>query len=115
MLRGHVAFLRGHARSVHGRADVRVVLLHALPYELRGALHVCFHHDDFVFLCKNEVFCLCLKETIEFKVQEGGGEREREKREKKEERERDKKGKNQTKKNDKKLSKQTTHFCCCCC
>ena len=61
MLRGHVAFLRGHARSVHGRADVRVVLLHALPYELRGALHVCFHHDDFlaydfVFLCKNEVF-----------------------------------------------------------
>jgi len=62
MLRGHVAFLRGHARSVDGRADVRVVLLHALPYELRGALDVCFHHFCIWFLFDdarvcNEVFC----------------------------------------------------------
>ena len=58
VFRRDVPSLRGKACSVHGRANVRVVRLHALPHELRGALHVCFHHDAFVFLCKNEVFCL---------------------------------------------------------
>ena len=97
VLRGHVAFLRGHARSVHGRADVRVVLLHALPYELRGALHVCFHHDDFVaydfvFLCKNEVFVGFLGDDWIKSKKEDHEERERKKK-----RERDK-GKNQRQK-----------------
>ena len=92
VLRGHVAFLRGHARSVHGRADVRVVLLHALPYELRGALHVCFHHDDFlaydfVFSCKNEVFVGFLGDDWKI-VQD---EEDHEERERKKKRERQKK------------------------
>jgi hypothetical protein len=51
VFRRDVPSLRGKARSVHGRANVRVVLLHALPHELRGALHVWFHHRYSLVKC----------------------------------------------------------------